>query len=135
MPEQTVNHIAAYGEQSADKLIDHFIHGTDNGSPTVMTWDNHRWIRCRSTLAGLQAFLGGFRDALRHPEPSDRSYDQLVQRGAKEPPAGFPLTEPQRECASHVLELLDDVGAELTDCELESGRPRLAPVLGIWPDF
>ena len=135
MPEQAVNNIAAYGVQSADKLIDHFIHGTDNGSPTVMTWDNHRWIRCRSTLALLEAFLGNFHDSLHHPEPGDRSYDQLVKRGAKDPPTSYPLTEPQRECASQVVELLDDAAAELTACELETGQPRPVPELRIRPKF
>jgi len=45
------------------------------------------------------------------------------------------LTEPQRECASQVVELLDDAGAELRASELETGQPRPVPELRIRPKF
>jgi len=48
MPQLTVTPIADYGEQAAEKLIARFSYGTDGSQPTVMTWQNHRWIRYRS---------------------------------------------------------------------------------------
>ena len=39
-----------------------------------MTWDNHSWVRYRSTMALLETFLTEFAHSVEHPEPGDRSF-------------------------------------------------------------
>ncbi len=91
MPPDLVKTLNEYGEQAGDLLIEHFIHGTDHGEPTPMTWDNQRWVRYRSTMAQLETFLKDISFALHNPQPGDSNYYDLLLRGPKDPPSGYRL--------------------------------------------
>lgn len=135
MTSSDIDGIAAYGERAADKLIDHFTHGTDDGRPTPMTWDNHRWIRYRSTMAVIETFLSSLRNTLEHPEPDDRSYFELIDRPLKTPPTSYPLTSTQQVYAGAITAGLNALGRELGAGELSEGAPRPKPALRVRPQF
>jgi predicted acylesterase/phospholipase RssA len=78
MPHEVVTALSRYGEDAGSKLIGRFIDGLDNGVETEMTWDNHRWIRYRSTMALLESFLKDFSFSLEHAEPEDRSISDFI---------------------------------------------------------
>ena len=86
MPPDVLDNLNEYGQEAGQRLIDHFINGTDpnvNGADpsdhtTEMTWNNQRWIRYRSTMALLEDFLEKFADTINHPEPGDLSYLELI---------------------------------------------------------
>jgi len=133
MSSQAVNEIADYGEQAGEKLINRFIEGMDNGKPTPMTWENHRWIRYRSTMATLVGFLSRFRRAYEQPEDVDPSYFTLITRGANAP--SYPLAAEQVECATSVIADLDRLSNEIEACRLELRSPRPEPALRVRPQF
>ena len=135
MPGDVVEGIAGYGEAAAEKLTDHFLRGVDNGKPTPMTWENHRWIRYRSTMGVLREFVSRFSASLASPEPGDRSYLDLILRDAGEPPSGYRFQEEQRECAMDITRQLGDLGQEMEDCDLSSGAPRPQPALRTRPQY
>ena len=135
MPTDVVQGIAGYGEQAAEKLADHFLRGIDNGKPTPMTWDNHRWIRYRSTMEVLAEFLSKFAASLRDPEPGDRTYSELVKREAGELPNSYRFTGEQREFARDATRQVGDLGQEMGDYDLSEGAPRPKPGLRVRPQF
>jgi hypothetical protein len=136
MPEETVETLSGYGAGAAEKLVERFLEGTDGGQPTRMTWDNHRWVRCRSTVALLEDFIADLRDALEHPEPGDRTYRELIERRPGEPPASYQLENAeQRQQALWLTAALEDLAGKLQSRDLAAGAPRPEPALRIRPRF
>ena len=114
--------------------------------PDALSWESHRWVRYRSSLATLSRFLAkicrGWEQApcaSERPEvcgkPADeRAYLELVDRDLAGPPRHFPFeNEAQRECARReTLRLVDLVGTWEAGCFRDAPRPE--PVLRIAPD-
>jgi predicted acylesterase/phospholipase RssA len=126
MPSEIVTALSGYGELAAEKLIDHFLEGKDNGDMTVMTWDNHRWIRYRSTMALVETFLADLSYSVEHPEPSDRTFFELITRHKDEPPTSYALTEMQRNEANEMTQRLRDLGGEVQTLQHDAPRPTAA---------
>jgi predicted acylesterase/phospholipase RssA len=136
MPPDVVATLGDYGRLAAQRLIEHFIAGTDGGKATPMTWDNHRWTRCRSTMALLEVFLADFAHSLENPEPGDRSYSNLMRRDAKTAPESYRwLTNDQRSFAEGLAESSRDLGTKAGGGLLPEGAPRPTPALRIRPTF
>lgn len=133
MSAAAVNDIAGYGEQAAEALIDRFVKGVDNGKPTEMNWENQRWVRYRSTMATLSAFLSRYRLAYEQPAEHDPSYLTLINRGADA--QSYPLTAEQAECAALIAADLDRLSKEVEACRLELHSPRPEPALRVRPQF
>jgi predicted acylesterase/phospholipase RssA len=133
MSATAVNDIAAYGEQAAEALIDRFVKGVDDGKPTEMNWENQRWVRYRSTMATLSAFLSRYRLAYEQPAEHDPSYLTLINRGADA--VSYPLTAEQAECAAWIAADLDRLSKEVEACRLELHSPKPEPALRVRPQF
>jgi predicted acylesterase/phospholipase RssA len=134
MPKDVVASLSGYGELAADRLIGHFLEGTGpNGQPTTMTWDHHRWTRCRSTMALLEEFLADLAYSVGHPESGDRTLLELISRGPEEPPKSYAFTDEQREEAKTRIQTLVELGHCTTS--LQPGAPKPAPALRIRPTF
>ena len=134
MPDPILKALSGYGEKAADRLIDHFIKGVGpEGKPTLMTWDHHRWTRCRSTLSLLEEFLTDLARSLENPESGDRTFLELISRGRTDPPEGYPFTDEQREEAKTRIGALQKLGH--CKISLEPGAPKPAPALRIRPTF
>jgi predicted acylesterase/phospholipase RssA len=142
MPSDVLTALSTYGEQAAQHLIDHFVHGTDGGDPTPMTWDNHRWIRYRSTIALLQKFLDDYAQGVERREPGDVDIMTLVTREKDDPPkTGYPFTAPQREFATNITAELCKLGDKLRPADgterVDLGKrgPSPTPALRVRPRF
>jgi len=136
MSAKLVANLSQYGTDAAQKLIDHFIYGTDNGVPTPMTWENQRWIRYRSTMALLETFLGRFTKAIRNPEAGDPPYFTLIADGALHlKTRGYPFDNTQVPIAIAETASVAAVGATMSGSELCPGSPRPEPTLVVRPDF
>jgi predicted acylesterase/phospholipase RssA len=134
MARDVVDALSGYGTLAGRKLIDRFLEGTDDdGKPTAMTWDNHRWIRYRSTMALLETFLSDFAYSVEHPEPGDRNFFELISRESGVPPASYPLNEKQRGEAADATRSF--VAAGQRDQSLAAGAPKPTPALRIRPSF
>jgi predicted acylesterase/phospholipase RssA len=133
MPSGLVTALSGYGELAAEKLIDHFLEGKDNRDVTMMTWDNHRWLRYRSTMALLETFLADFSFSIKHPEESDSSFFELIARGEKDPPPSYRLTAQQRNEANEITQRLRDLGGEVQT--LQQGAPRPTAALRVRPSY
>jgi len=152
MPPDLITKLGVRGERAGQLLAGRFaptptgqaeIKDPQTGDDVVLTWDNHRWIRYRTFMAGLELVTRRFRatwkDAAR--QKPWRSYDGLLRRGAQDLPKSYPLHRPgQQDFAVKVTdELVDFVAGWTTDDETfdrarNPGRsPRPKPVLRIVP--
>jgi len=133
MEKKVVKTLGGYGIEAGEKLIDHFIHGMDDGEATPMTWDNQRWVRYRSTMGLLETFLADFAYSVEHPEAGDRTFFELIGREKEVPPAGYRFRDEQRLEAMDLTERLKELGKP--DGILQEGAPRPTPALRIRPTF
>ena len=134
MPPEIQKTLADYGTEAAQRIIDHFIKGVDNGRPVRTTWDNHRWIRYRSTMALLGEFLSDFSHSIAKPQSGDRSYIELIRRKEQEEPRSYRLNAHQREVAEPVTNRVAALGSDMDD-SMRAGQPKPEPALRIRPSF
>ena len=128
MKRTMVTALSRYGEEAGQKLIDHFIDGVDNGAPTPMTWDNHRWVRYRSSIASLEVFMADFAASL-------ETYQELIRRDPEVAPRSYPLHDDQRDYANKLRESLLGLGQQMSQSAMQSGAPKPQPNLKMRPPF
>jgi predicted acylesterase/phospholipase RssA len=130
MPSKVLSSLNEYGVEAAERLIDHFINGTDQDKPTEMTWNNQRWIRYRSTMALLETFLAKFAYTINNPEPGDQSYTALIRNNPS-----YHLDPAQTLAAEMETQSLVDLEPQMSLGILDNGSPRPEPTLVIRPSF
>lgn len=98
--------LGARGRQAGRLLAEHFRRAPDAHE---LSWDNHRWVRYRTTMALLERFLASLRRAAAAPVPGDRSYEELILRAAEDAPRSYRWARrAQRDFAADATrELLD----------------------------
>ena len=130
MSDETVIALSGYGKKAGERIIDHFINGTEQCRPIVTTWQNQRWVRYRSTLAQLQDFLQHLTDALQQPEPGDPLYAAL----AAQPPS-YKFTDAQHDAITRCHQELTALSALITTTNYGDGSPHPPPALRVRPKF
>lgn len=133
MPEETITALTERGRAAAEKLRQAY---TPPAAPDQeITWDNHRWVRLRSSLGVLEQMHGRFASGYaKAPENQDeRTYKDLLDPG-KEPPSYNWDSNGQRSLAQSEVEAILAVAA-LSDAEntVLSGAPRPTPEGRITP--
>ncbi len=78
MPPEVVARLEAKGATAADALIGHFTRDMPNKNGTG--WDNHRWLRYRTTMAQLEEYLAHFANGMEETGPFIRSQHDLPAR-------------------------------------------------------
>jgi predicted acylesterase/phospholipase RssA len=135
MPPQVIGALTERGRCSGEKLIERF---HEPPQPGRLSWDNHRWVRFRSSLAVvgrlLESFAGGY---TRPPEaPGERTYAQLAARGDTEPPSSYRWRRDAQEllaedAVARVVALAAVLDA--SDQSLSEGGPSPEPEARIVP--
>ncbi|HXX32109.1 MAG TPA: patatin-like phospholipase family protein [Myxococcaceae bacterium] len=139
MPGERVLRIAGFGRSAGEQLGAWFDPGGGGASPRpgqappMRAWDNHRWVRFRSTLAVLEGMLRTFGPAFRaRPPPGARTFDDmLLERNG--PPPSYPYPNAALRARAQALEQVL-AGAPVGDPPgLSSRAPRPEPQLRITP--
>jgi hypothetical protein len=133
MDSEAIERISTRGQMAGERLRTQF---TSPDPELELSWDNHRWVRYRSTMMLLEGYLGAIAD--RYPnsfQPGDRSYRELVNRGTGELPHSYPWEPGQQELAKEVgekiIQLMADWRADNEN--FAEGAPRPNPELRIRP--
>ena len=77
MSPDVIRRLGVRGQLAAAKLARRF---SPDGDGTVLTWDNHRWVRYRSAMNVLERLLTQIRRRYDAPADGQRSYADLVVR-------------------------------------------------------
>jgi hypothetical protein len=127
MPEDLIKSLADYGEKAADLLALHFL--PQNAASCLSqniqtTWDNHRWVRLLSTLAGLERLTTDLQNVWAALPGATRSYrDLLDPTKTPVPPSYRKFNVAQREFA---LKCLIDAQTAIDQCR--AAMPGVLPM-------
>jgi len=124
-----IEDLGSRGRAAGKRLGDRF---SPAGDGTVMTWDNHRWTRFRSTVSLMEDELREMREALDPATPAGRSYRALI--ALPDPPSYDWASHAQRDATlAWVERLLSDpfLGAAKPVALAKAPNPR--PELRIVP--
>jgi hypothetical protein len=129
MEKEVIEKLIERGRIAAGRLATAY---TNDPGVAGVTWDSHRWTRLRSTLAVLEEMHARFADGYNGPvEPAGaRTYGDLIDRTAGEPPPGFPwVDDQQRALAVQQVNAIIAAAALQTghDSSLATGAPSPAP--------
>ncbi|NOT61498.1 MAG: hypothetical protein HOP19_14875 [Acidobacteria bacterium] len=129
MSDAVIRKVAARGELAAAELIQRYA----MNAALETNWDNHRWVRFRSTLAQLETLLQEFHAAYEH----DPTYAAMLAREDDAPPNSYRWkTEKQFKFAETLIEELLTVARKLQDPatpSLQDGAPNPMPELRVRP--
>ncbi len=125
--------LTARGRAAAYRLLDAYMPSPDGAEKRVISWDNHRWVRFRSSLAVMEQmscrFVEGFdRDPV-HPG-EERTYEEIF---AAQPSYQVEANWQQR-LATEELDAFRSVAKHPTQKRsMTKGAPRPAPEGRILP--
>jgi predicted acylesterase/phospholipase RssA len=125
MPPKVIAALSERGAYAARVLAERF---SDHPRPgTILTWDNHCWVRLRSMMSLLEQHVARIERAYAQREGA-RTYAQISER-----PPSYRFPDPA--AARAMLAELDEMAAAWarTPGALSAGAPRPAPELRIMP--
>jgi hypothetical protein len=131
MPREVIEALTERGRCAGELLVSRF--AATPSDPRALSWDDHRWVRYRSTIAALAAMLDQIATA--YGSPAEPTYLQLLLRGDQEPPPSYRMRARQRDLARSLTEGLVDVAARHPDAAtvLGAGAPSPAPAARLVP--
>lgn len=133
MPREVIERLGERGQLAARELARRF-DPRNVPTDTPLTWDNHRWVRFRSSMQLLEDLLRELTDQYAAPNPEGRTYEELVMRADDEPPASYRLRSRKRaEAVNAALEGIDLLPFMQGKPLFEKGAPRPIPELRIRP--
>jgi predicted acylesterase/phospholipase RssA len=78
MDKRQVEDLKQRGTRAGLFLVERFAAPSTLEPGTGMSWENHRWLRYRTTMAAIRAYLNDFDDAYSHPVAPDATYEELI---------------------------------------------------------
>lgn len=140
MPGDVIRDIADRGRRAGNMLVERFATGPKwdvDGN-----WENHRWVRYRSTMHVVQELLEDLTGGFEYSQRDQASYEDLLRRPLEKAPLAYPwYNEAQRKFAIETSEALaklahsweppnDTFGKVAPD---DKGPPEPYPTLRIFP--
>lgn len=133
MRSEVITRLSERGREAGAMLAERF---APPGPPPEMSWDNHRWIRYRSTMSLIEQMLTAVAEAYGHPMHGDQSYQELIDRSPDDAPTSYewdPAGQQQfaRKATQDLVELPErwrQMGQSF-----QKRAPRPAPELRIVP--
>jgi len=133
MPAPVLERLQKRGSAAGTLIASRFVQPSvlDPATPHALGWENHRWLRFRSTMGALKTYLTRFSLGAGSPEPPDVPYDALIVADAGTPVASHPLLPPAsraevRTLTDRAAQLGDDLG---TQDALDDSLPKPLPGL------
>jgi hypothetical protein len=102
MPPAIIQTLLQRGELAGKLLVDHFQIPVPP-PPFKMTWDNHRWIRLRTTLDVLQRYSEDFRKTWQVSAAPCLDYPALVAAGMTPSSGAYPLCSSVQVASAKIL--------------------------------
>ena len=133
MPPQVVTDLATRGEAGAAKLVERFA-GVEPGKKPAKGWDNQRWIRFRTTTAGLNAWLTKFQDRYMADAPGATPYVDLAGPDADATLPSYRFDKDSRAAVNARTVQLLDMATAWNDNAMSDRAPRPRPLLRLVPD-
>ena len=126
-----INKLSERGRFAGKLIASRFAGGDD----VLMNWNNHRWVRFRTSLSLLEEYIEGMERAFKIPTSKiEKGYPELYERDDKASPNSYRFTLTQKEkaivCIKSLRELIKEFEERETFC---NGTPNPIPELRIKP--
>jgi predicted acylesterase/phospholipase RssA len=136
MEDDVIDALTERGRWAGVKLVDRFAKA--QADPNALSWDNHRWVRLRSTLAAVGELVSRIRTGYAEPpeQAGDRTYEQLLLRAADAPPPSYRWArDDQRKLGKAVADDLVATGERIRSSSqsLDDEAPQPRPEARIVP--
>ncbi len=130
MPPTLLDRLRARGAAAGYLIVSHFADAAGEQPKSRMDWKNHRWLRLRTLLGALQAYLDEYDEGY---DPDPGAWAQLVN----DPPRG--AYEVTSDTAQRIVALLRDL-RRLTEqfdaaTHPDDNLPKPPPELALRPDL
>jgi hypothetical protein len=137
MPANVLQRLKARGTAAGALLAERF------AAPSVlapglgaMGWENHRWLRFRTTMGALQTYLSSFARGTANPMTPDVTYDALVNATDGIPAHQYPLPAGAGAAVAKLVDAAAELGRELQNTPgVQSDLPQPPPQLVLRPDL
>lgn len=139
MPTDTLTKLTRRGQCAAQLLIERYTAPSPAGPPQTINWENHRWVRFRTSAAMLERFLAEFVERFTAESgQGEPSYAALVSRSLD---GSAPFSYPWKDTAQQayavssttgMVELLTRLDPQPSS-SLGNGSPAPAPELQARP--
>jgi hypothetical protein len=95
-----------------------------------LDWENHRWLRFRSTMGALRTYLSAFTNTIRTPQAPDVSYYDLIRATEGTPVEHYPLPPVDLPAIEEITKQLESGGATMCYiASLANDLPKPSPLL------
>ncbi len=138
LDEQRVEDLKGRGTLAGRFLVERFAAPSTLEPGGGMSWENHRWLRYRTTMATLRAYLARFDAGYNDPVGPDVPYDALIQSSDPKarPNQTYPLPddpEVRKRVAGLTLAVDQLAQALAREGAIDEHAPRPLPDLVIRP--
>jgi len=125
MPPDILERLRARGAAAGTLIASHFEAPSLLGPDIGMNWENHRWLRLRSTMGALKDYLAHFTLAMDNPEVPDVSYQELINATSGLPTVRYKLPVGDRDTVSHIAQHLCATGTQMDATPgIDKGLPQ-----------
>jgi len=136
LSKQRVEDLKQRGTRAGQFLVERFSEPSTLVPGTGMSWENHRWLRYRTCMATLRAYLEAFHEGYTQPVEPDLPYDALIRTSdpAARPHQAYRLPDdPEIRNRVAALTLAIDQLAQALEREdaIDERAPRPFPELKI----
>ncbi|HEV2755874.1 MAG TPA: hypothetical protein VG318_08880 [Actinomycetota bacterium] len=119
MPRERILGFAERGRCAGATLVAKFSTQQPADPKDKLSWDNHRWIRYRSTMSTLETFVEGWLRGYRcDPAPSGRTFAQLI-----DDPVSYKWSGAQKARGAELTEALAALAKEWLDAPEDGPLP------------
>jgi predicted acylesterase/phospholipase RssA len=133
MAEGAIDRLSKRGQCAGELLRDRF---TDAIPGCPLDWDNHRWVRYRSTMTLLDTYLHGIAKSYKSAAlKTERTYADLVTRGPRERPKSYEWKPGQKPFAAQIGKKLESFikAWDAFHQDFQKGTPKPIPELRTRP--
>ena len=133
MDEDSISKLSDRGKFAGIKLRERFT-GKDY---TGMDWNNHRWVRFRTTFCLIEEHLKKIAKALKSETSQiEKGYLDLLNRNNSEEPKAYTFTKTQKEFAQKFVNKISELNDEHTvdkESFCSNNAPKPRPELRVRP--
>jgi predicted acylesterase/phospholipase RssA len=123
MPREIINALTARGIAAGEELIARFSIPSTNPK---MNWDNHRWLRMRSSLASIETIFTEIDRACEQPQLGDVDFESWSAATPPEKAPSYAWKSPQQSVALNMIKGVRKIVAECKQVgvNVADGSPR-----------
>lgn len=122
MPPETIATLAGYGTRAGQMLFNRFHPSGDRTGNQTMDWDNHRWVRLRTSLAAIESLMVRVSTSWSSKHFDGGSYPAILSASiAEKPPSYVWGSQDRAELAASVANKIAEFATELT--AVDPARP------------